>query len=238
MLTPPGLRSTKLAWPRKVRSSVPGAVAAASSSVAGRDATAGEQPAARAGAARATRTIRASSRTVLAAAFIDQPGMAVQPSGQIGDDIGDGAGARQRQPSSQQGKIAAALAMRCRFDDGVERAFVAVAKHRERRLAVLKPDGIVAPLAAHDLTAVQGQKLIKLAPAKKGRPGLTSGVAEADDSCHRMHGFPAPLPPFDPSLSLPGVRRQGVLGRRKFISLRRKLYGSQRLAARTSRSIE
>src|SRR6185312_2293298 len=137
IFTPPGLCKKKLAWPRKVTSTVPGAVTAARCNCADLEATAGEQPAASAGATRANRMTTTSNRTILASTFINEHGMAAQPPRKIGDDVGDRAGARQRQTSRQQGELAGAVAVRRGFHDGVEGALVAVAKHRERCFAVL-----------------------------------------------------------------------------------------------------
>src|SRR5208282_1510939 len=71
------------------------------------------------------------------------------------------------------------------LDDGEERAFLAVAEHREQRHAVALVDRVVAPFAAHHLAAVKGEKLVELGPAEEDAPVLAAIVVEAEDPCHR-----------------------------------------------------
>jgi hypothetical protein len=65
------------------------------------------------------------------------------------------------------------------LDEGEDRTFVGAAEHREQSGTVALIDGIVAPLAAHDLAAVEGEELLQLGPAEEDPPKFPSMVAEA-----------------------------------------------------------
>src|SRR3546814_14693485 len=54
--------------------------------------------------------------------------------------------------------------------NGVERCVVGVAEHREDRRAADLVDGIVAPIAAGDVAAVEGAQLIPFAPGEENPP--------------------------------------------------------------------
>src|SRR3546814_5021327 len=72
--------------------------------------------------------------------------------------------------------------------NGVERCVVGVAEHREDRRAADLVDGIVAPLAAGDVAAVEGEQLIQFAPVEEHPPRafavLTETIELADRKTH------------------------------------------------------
>src|SRR3546814_6206579 len=68
--------------------------------------------------------------------------------------------------------------------NGVERCVVGVAEHREDRRAADLVDGIVAPLAAGDVAAVEGEQLIQFAPVEENPPRAFAVLTETIELAH------------------------------------------------------
>src|SRR3546814_3836815 len=64
------------------------------------------------------------------------------------------------------------------------RCVVGVAEHREDRRAADLVDGIVAPLAAGDVAAVEGEQLIQFAPVEENPPRAFAVLTETIELAH------------------------------------------------------
>src|SRR3546814_18032416 len=74
--------------------------------------------------------------------------------------------------------------------NGVERCVVGVAEHREDRRAADLVDGIVAPLAAGDVAAVEGEQLIQFAPVAENPPRAFAVLTDTIELAHASGGAP------------------------------------------------
>lgn len=181
----------------------------------------------------------ARGRGLAAAPTIQGHRLAAQFLLQAHQDLAKLLAAGKAVAATEKDKIALARAARRRLDDGEKRAFMGVAEDREHRRALALVDGIVAPYAARDLTAVKGKKLVQFGTAEKDRALLAPVVAQARDRRHRPYlvivghsiGSAAIFPHFQPQVQRQTEADKGWYGcLRGFASARASGYGSARLA--------
>src|SRR5437762_1444416 len=94
-----------------------------------------------------------------------------------------------------------------------------VAEHREHRHAAHLIDGVVAPVAGRDPTAVEREQLVEFVSGEENRAGPPAVVAESNDRAHLAPAIRLPLvrraiaivflktrPPSSPQADMPASR--------------------------------
>src|SRR6185312_269635 len=115
----------------------------------------------------------------------EQDGAATQTAAQRAQHVAHRFAGGEVLASAEQAEVALAAHPRRGLDDREERAFMGVAKYREQRRAVALTDGIVAPLAARDLAAVEGKELVQLEAAEENNLRPAPVVVQAENCRHR-----------------------------------------------------
>jgi hypothetical protein len=122
----------------------------------------------------------------LAVAFaVEQDGAAAQAAAQGRQHVAHCLAVGEVLASAEQREVAVAAHARRRLDDREERAFMGVAKYREQRRAIALTDGIVAPLAARDLAAVEREELVQFEAAEENNFRPAPVIVQAENCRHR-----------------------------------------------------